>query len=174
MHGHIYVGILKEKAGAQDPEKPAPQTLREPAQSKCMWMHVDISQKHFFARIYGKNASVQRAYPDLTLVFHSYRKNASVWTRCLGKKLKVEKQRVLKCMHCRRLALTWARILQQIYGQEICEGRNAHGHLTRATHGNSMRKLTLQQRCRATARRQPLCASLRSRNAQSDLTRAIL
>jgi hypothetical protein len=48
MHGHIYVGILKEKAGAQDPVKPAPQTLREPAQSKCMWMHVDISQNHFF------------------------------------------------------------------------------------------------------------------------------
>ena len=36
-------------------------------------------------------------------------------------------------MHCRRLAVTWARILQQICGQEICEGRNAHGHLTRAT-----------------------------------------
>ena len=67
MHGHIYVGILQEKAGAQDPEKPAPQTLRGPAQSKCMWMHVDILQKQFFARIYGKNASVQRAYPDLTL-----------------------------------------------------------------------------------------------------------
>ena len=100
-------------------------------------MHVDacghLTKPFFFARIFGKNASVQRAYPDLTLVFHSYRKNASVWTRCLGKKLKVEKQRVLKCMHCRRLAVTWARILQQICGQEICEGRNAHGHLTRAT-----------------------------------------
>ena len=44
-------------------------------------MHMDIARRNFYARNYSEKAGDQRAYPDLTPAFNTYRKNPSVWTR---------------------------------------------------------------------------------------------
>jgi len=36
------------------------------ARACAVQMHMDISQKHFYAGMYNKNAAAQRAYPDQT------------------------------------------------------------------------------------------------------------
>jgi hypothetical protein len=43
-------------------------------------MHMDISQGHFYARIYGEKTADQMEHPDLTTAFDIYRKTPSVWT----------------------------------------------------------------------------------------------
>ena len=47
-------------------------------------MHMDISQGHFYARIYRKNAEAQMEHLDLTPAFNTYRKNPQCG-HCLGK-----------------------------------------------------------------------------------------
>ena len=50
-------------------------------------MHMDISEGNFFARICREIAGGQMEHPVSTPAFNPYRKNPSVWTHCLGKKL---------------------------------------------------------------------------------------
>ena len=66
-------------------------------------MHMDMSQKPFYARIYSKNAAKQMAYPGL----NTYRKNPSVWTHCLRKNAAqlslcycVHRVHCVHCVHC--------------------------------------------------------------------------
>ena len=49
--------------------------------------HVKISQEPLDTEIYRKNAAPQSEHPDQAPAFYSYRKNPSVWTHCLGKKI---------------------------------------------------------------------------------------
>ena len=61
---------------------PQTKTLRTPRHRTCaVEMHIHPKRTPLWTRELHEKC---RGHPDLSLAFNTYRKNPSVWTRCLG------------------------------------------------------------------------------------------
>ena len=80
-HGHVTSGIvcgnLRGKCRTHIPRPVFCARLR-------IEMHMDMSQEAFCAEIYKENARRFRYHLDWPPALNCYRKNPSVWPRCLG------------------------------------------------------------------------------------------